>query len=185
MTVENANRRRQEVYYHYGGGSDLEDKQREAEEYQAARSDRPMSLTTDALMNAKHNSSNALGSDSGSQKSRSSRGSDRTQSGSARSRTEDEDTLVMNINGVTMSFPKEAFSSKVISLRRGETGEVELNIAGRNGRNRRYIPGRSDYSGGSGGSSGSARREIEDTRHSRDERRSDRRRSSRSTYGSR
>ena len=184
MTVEDPRRRRQQVYYHYDGsnhGSNMEDKQREAEEYQAARSGRPTPLTTDALVNSKP--LNAGGSDSGSQKSRSSRGSDRTQGSATGSRVDDENSIVMNVNGVTMSFPQESIHSKTIRLRRGDGGEVELNIGSGSGsgRSSKKYWGRSDYSGSSG------RKEIEDARYPRDDWRSERasRRSSRSTYGSR
>lgn len=174
MTVETPRRRRRpQVYYNYSGSSDIDEKQREAEEYQAVRSGRPMPLTTDALVNAK--ATHAIESDSGSQKSRSSRGSDaRTQSGSAAgSKADDENNIVMTMNGVTMSFTQEAVGGKTISVRTGDAGAVELNFEGK--RPKKYLPSRSDYSGGS------------EARRSRDDRRSDRasRRSSRSTYGSR
>ena len=175
MTVENSSsrRRRPQVYYNYDH-SDMEDKQREAEEYQAVRSGRPMPLTTDALVNAKV--SQGLESDSGSQKTRSSHGSDsRTQSGSAGGyRLDDENNIVMTMNGVTMSIPQDSVGGQTISVRAGETGALELNFEGGR-RPKKYLPFHSDYSGGS------------DSRRSPEDRRSDRasRRSSRSTYGSR
>ncbi|TPR09170.1 Serine carboxypeptidase family protein [Aspergillus niger] len=158
----------------------------------------PVPLTADALFKAK--SSQRAESDSGSQKSRSSRGSDaRTQSGSnAGSKPEEDNNIVMTLNGVTMSFPQDG--GKKISVRTGETGAVELNIEGKQ-RPKKYLTNGSEYTGSVAHSrreiedarrvreiEDSRRvREIEDARRVRSDRKSDRasRRSSRSTYGGR
>lgn len=184
IAIEDSRRRRTSVYDYESQTPtrDLEDKARDAEEYQAARAGKPVPLTADALFKAKN--SHRPDSDSGSQKSRSnsSRGSDaRTRDGSGTgSKGDEEHSFTMNVNGITMSFSQESVGGKRINLKTGETGGVELNIEGR--RPKKYITSRSDYTS----TSGSGRREIED-RHSRDDRRSDRasRRSSRSTYSSR
>ncbi|KAB8077239.1 hypothetical protein BDV29DRAFT_188857 [Aspergillus leporis] len=187
VAVENSRRRRTTVY-DYGDGDDDEDeedddgdeiveKQRSAEEYQASRSGKPpmpTPLTEDALYKSK---ASRAESDSGSQKSRSnsSRGSDaRTQNGS--SKPEEDNNIVMTMNGVTMSFTQESVGGKKISVRTGDTGAVELNIEGK--RPKKYLTNGSDYTGSM------SRRELEDPRRARPDRRSDRasRRSSRSTY---
>ncbi|KAA8644033.1 uncharacterized protein ATNIH1004_008229 [Aspergillus tanneri] len=181
VAIANSRRHRPTVYYDEGG-DDMEDKQREAEEYQATRSGKsaPMPLTAD-LLKAKASSQRAE-SDSGSQKSRSnsSRGSDaRTQNGSGVGSKPEEDNIVMTMNGVTMSFTQESVGGKRISVRTGNTGAVELNIEGK--RPQRYLTGGSDYTGSM------ARRELDDPRRARKDRQSDRasRRSSRSTYSGR
>ncbi|KAI9926400.1 hypothetical protein MW887_004164 [Aspergillus wentii] len=181
IAIEGPRRRRQTIYDLEG--EEIEEKSREAEEYQASRSAKavPVPLTADALYKAK--TSQRAESDSGSQKSRSnsSRGSDaRTQNGSGvGSKPEDDSNIVMTMNGVTMSFTQESVGGKKISVRTGDTGAVELNIEGK--KPQKYLTARSDYTGGS------ARRELEDIRRVRDDRRSERasRRSSRSTYSNR
>ncbi|OJJ76292.1 hypothetical protein ASPBRDRAFT_117871 [Aspergillus brasiliensis CBS 101740] len=190
IAVENSRRRRPTLYDFPDDDDDddddeeeddeMDEKHREAEEYQATRTAKapvppapPVPLTADALFKAK--SSQRAESDSGSQKSRSSRGSDaRTQSGSnAGSKPEEDNNIVMTLNGVTMSFPQDG--GKRISVRTGETGAVELNIEGKQ-RPKKYLTNGSDYTGS-----------IEDARRVRSDRKSDRasRRSSRSTYGGR
>lgn len=183
VSVENPSRRRPPTTYQYEGTDDeVEEKQREAEEYQASRSAKtapvPMPLTRDALYKAK--SSHRTESESGSQKSRSnsSRGSDaRTHSGSAVGPKQEDNNIVMTMNGVTMSFAPDQIGGKMISVRAGDTGALSLNIQGKRPKN--YLTGGSDYSGSV------AKREIEDSHRARSDRRSDRasRRSSRSTYG--
>lgn len=181
IAIEDSRRRHTSVYDYDGPDrtQDLEEKQRDAEEYQAARTGKPVPLTADALFKAK-NAAHRPGSDSGSQKSRSnsSRGSDaRTRDGSGiGSKADEEHNITMNVNGINLSFSQEAVGGKRINLRTGETGAVELNIEGK--RPKKYITSRSDYTS----ASGSGRRE-----HSREDRRSDRasRRSSRSTYSGR
>ncbi|KAL5333246.1 hypothetical protein BJX70DRAFT_73429 [Aspergillus crustosus] len=160
MTVENSTRRRRPTIYNtYPVEDELEDKQRDAEEYQASHSSKtavaPMTLS-DALLKAKASSQRA-GSDSGSQKSRSasSRGSDaRTQSGSGvltTTRPADDDNIIMTMNGVTMSFTQESVGGKRISVRTGQTGAVELNIEGGK-RPKKYLTGGSEYTTASGNS---------------------------------
>lgn len=193
VAVENSRRRRPTVYDYLDAeeddeedeeedGDEIEEKQRSAEEYQASRSAKPVPtpLTEDALYKSK---ASRAESDSGSQKSRSnsSRGSDaRTQNGSgAGTKPEEDNNIVMTMNGVTMSFTQESVGGKKISVRAGETGALELNIEGK--RPKKYLTNGSDYTGSV------ARRELEDPRRARTDRRSDRasRRSSRSTYSGR
>ncbi|KAL4933296.1 uncharacterized protein BDV17DRAFT_279073 [Aspergillus undulatus] len=183
IAVENSTRRRRPTMYDLppSPGAELEEKQRDVEEYQASHSGKsvaaPMTIS-DAIMKAKASSQH--GSDSGSQKSRSasSRGSGsdaRTRSASGAlttTRAEDNDDIVMTINGVTMSFTQESVGGKRINMRTGQTGAVELNIEGGK-RPKKYLANGSDYTTTSS--------------NSRKERKSDRasRRSSRSTYGGR
>lgn len=179
--IEDSRRRRLSVYDYEP--RDVEQKQRDAEEYQASKTGKTVPLTADALFKAK--SFQRPDSDSGSQKSRStsSRGSDtRTRDGS-NSKHEDEENnknnLVMTMNGVTMSIPQDSVGGKRISLRTGDQGDVTMSIEGR--RPRKYLTSRSEYASTSG------RTDAEDYRRPRDDRRSDlaSRRSSRSTYSSR
>ncbi|KAE8163764.1 hypothetical protein BDV40DRAFT_132121 [Aspergillus tamarii] len=192
VAVENPRRRRPTVYEYDDGEDDeedeeddsdeIEEKQRSAEEYQASRSGKvvPTPLTEDALYKSK---ASRAESDSGSQKSRSnsSRGSDaRTQNGSGSgAKTEEDNNIVMTMNGVTMSFTQESVGGKKISLRTGDAGAVELNIEGK--RPKKYLTNGSDYT------PSVAQRQLEDPRRARPDRRSDRasRRSSRSTYSGR
>ncbi|OOF99537.1 hypothetical protein ASPCADRAFT_203314 [Aspergillus carbonarius ITEM 5010] len=197
IAVENSRRRRSTVYDFPGDDEDddeeeeddeMDEKHREAEEYQANRAAKavppapPVPLTADALYKAK--ATQRAESDSGSQKSRSnsSRGSDaRTQTGSnAGSKPEEDNNIVMTLNGVTMSFPQDSVGGKRISVRTGETGAVELNIEGKQ-RPKKYLTNGSEYTG----SVAPSRREIEDSRRARSDRKSDRasHRSSRSSYG--
>ncbi|KAL4803430.1 hypothetical protein BDV18DRAFT_40959 [Aspergillus unguis] len=181
IAVENSGRRRRPTIYDYPPGDELEDKQRDAEEYQASQSSKtsavPVSIS-DALLKAK--ASSQAGSDSGSQKSRSasSRGSGsdaRTRSGSGAlttTRAEDPEDIVMTLNGVTMSFTQESVGGKRISVRSGQTGAVELNIEGK--RPKKYLTGGSEYTTTS---SNSRKADRKSERASR--------RSSRSTYNGR
>ncbi|KAE8354913.1 hypothetical protein BDV28DRAFT_146617 [Aspergillus coremiiformis] len=169
-------------------GDEIEEKQRSAEEYQASRSGKPVPtpLTEDALYKSK---ASRAESDSGSQKSRSnsSRGSDaRTQNGSGSGNgsgakpEEENNNIVMMMNGVTMSFTQQSVGGKMISVRAGDTGALELNIEGK--RPKKYLTNGSDYT------PNVARRELaEPPRQARTDRRSDKasRRSSRSTYSGR
>lgn len=183
-SVEDSRRRRLSVYDYEP--RDIEQKQREAEEYQAARSGKTVPLTADALSKAK--SAHRPDSDSESQQSRStsSRGSDvRTRDGSGVGSKYDDDSrrsknkLVMTMNGLEMSIPQDQMGGKRINLKTDEQGAVVMKIAGR--RPKKYLRSRSDHASTSG------RTDIEDYRRARDDRRSDRasRRSSRSTYGRR
>lgn len=171
--TDEEDRRHRTSVYNYPGG-EIDEKQREAEEYQAAKSGKAVAvpLTADALSKAKK--AQSPGSESGSQKS----GSNNSRGSDGRSKAEDDKNIVMSMNGVTMSFTQESVGGKRINVRTGDTGAVEFNIAGK--RPKKYLTGgtRSDYTSSSG------RRELEDPRRTRDDRRSDRasRRSSRSTY---
>ncbi|KAL2863412.1 uncharacterized protein BJX67DRAFT_261622 [Aspergillus lucknowensis] len=150
IAVENSTRRRRPSIYDYAVADELE-KERDAEEYQASQSGKSetvqVPLTADALMTK--TGSQRAGSDSGSHKSRSasSRGSDaRTQSGSGvltTTRPDDDNNIVMTMNGVTMSFTQESVGGKRISVRTGQTGAVELNIEGK--RPKKYLTGGSEY----------------------------------------
>ncbi|KAL1997797.1 hypothetical protein VTN02DRAFT_727 [Thermoascus thermophilus] len=187
--VEDSRRRRSSVYDDYEP-RDVAQKQRDAEEYQASRTGRTLPLTADALFSAK--SFARPDSDSGSQKSRStsSRGSDtRTRDGRSSKQADDDDdaeekdssknTLIMTMNGVTMSIPQDSVGGKRISLRTGDQGDMTMSIEGR--RPRKYLSSRSDHASVGG------RADADEYRRSRDDRRSDlaSRRSSRSTYSSR
>ena len=174
--VVEAPRRQRASVYNYPGG-EIDEKQREAEEYQAATSGKAVQvpLTADALSKAK---TQRGGSDSGSRKS----GSGSSRGSEARSKGEEDKNIVMTMNGVTMSFTQESVGGKRINVRTGDAGAVELNIAGMRGSKKYLTDGtRSNYTSSSG------RRELEDARRPRDDRRSDRasRRSSRSTYSGR
>ncbi|KAL5361105.1 hypothetical protein BJX96DRAFT_151414 [Aspergillus floccosus] len=201
VSVESARRsRRAPTVYDYptsvsvggsAGGSapadDIEEKQREAEEYQyqaASRAGKPPSqspavlpLTEDALYKAK--TEGRPSSESGSQKSRSSRGS-------AKPDDSTNNNIVMTMNGITIGIPHDTVGGKMISVRSGDTGAISLNIHNPHEHRRRpkkYLPSGS----ASGASEHSARREIEDVHRPRSDRRSDRasRRSSRSIYSGR
>ncbi|KAJ5613316.1 hypothetical protein N7510_006510 [Penicillium lagena] len=171
VAVESSRRPRLSQHYNgHGRTSSLEDKQREIEDYQAARSGRPagaaaIPLSAETMLPRK--ASNRVGSESGSQKSRSN-----SSRGSGGSKGDDDINLVMD--GVKMSFTRESVDGKLINIRRGDSS-FRLNIEG-NRQPKGYLPGPpySDYT----------RRELEDGRHSRDDRHSDKasRRSSRSTY---
>ncbi|KAI9376092.1 hypothetical protein BJX61DRAFT_531171 [Aspergillus egyptiacus] len=145
VAVERSTRRRRPSVYSgrtesdYSEEDELEEKQRDAELYQASQSSKagiaPVALTKDNLMTKAV--SQRAPSDSGSQKTRSasSRGSDaRTQSASGALTTtrppEEDNNIVMMMNGVTMSFTQESVGGKLISVRTGQTGAVELEIGG-------------------------------------------------------
>lgn len=176
VPADTTRRRRSSVYDVLGG--DMEEKQREAEAYQAARSGKaaPVPLTADALSKTKPTRvCSDSGSISASQKSRS------NSTGGSEGRTKGGDgedrNIVMTMNGLTMSFNQEYVGGKRISLRTGDTGGVELNIAGKRG-GKKYVTGpRSEHAASSG------RKELEDSTREEPPR-SDRasRRSSRSTY---
>ena len=179
ITESGSRRRRPSVYSLEHTTQNLEDKQREVEEYQAARTPRLAPLTADSLRKVRR-----FESDSDSQQSRteSSRGSDsQTKYGSGVGSRVDDGSITMIINGVKIDVPAESSGNQQINVRTGQEGGVELNIAGR--RPKRYILPRSDSTTTSG------RREmIEDVRRIRDDARSDRdasRRSSRSGYSGR
>ncbi|EED19772.1 conserved hypothetical protein [Talaromyces stipitatus ATCC 10500] len=115
--------------------SEMEQKQRNAEEYQASKSGRSgvsrVPLTEDALrMKAKI--AQRVDSDSGSQKTRSnsSRGSDaRTRDGSGvGSRVDDDGGFTMTMNGMTIGFTHESVTGKRIHLRTNDHGSIGLNI---------------------------------------------------------
>ncbi|KXG48440.1 uncharacterized protein PGRI_023100 [Penicillium griseofulvum] len=180
VAVASSRRRRPTEYYYdeRSSAGDLEDREREAENYQAARSGRAstaaLPLSAESLLPAKGAHGN--GSDSGSQKSRSnsSRGSVTT------SRKEDDKNMTLTLNGFQIGFTSEAVAGKSINIRAGDTGAVRLNIGGPRPTKQHVNGTSSDYTGGS------SRRALEDVaRRPRDDRRSERssRRDSQSTYG--
>ncbi|CAI7570963.1 unnamed protein product [Penicillium glandicola] len=181
-----SSRRRKPTEYYYdepspsSASGDLEDREREAENYQAARSGRAstaaLPLSTEALLPTKASHRNGNGSESGSQKSRSnsSRGS------ATASRKEDDKNMTLTLNGFQIGFTSEAVAGKSINIRAGDTGAVRLNIGGPRPSKQHVNSTSSDYAGGS------SRRELEDVvRRPRDDRRSERssRRDSQSAYG--
>ncbi|QKX64614.1 uncharacterized protein TRUGW13939_11789 [Talaromyces rugulosus] len=164
---------------------DMEQQHRNAEEYQAAKSGRTgVPLTADALKLKTRIAQQRQESDSGSQKSRSnsSRGSDaRTRDGSGvGSQFESDNTISMNLGGMSISFNPDTVSGKTIHMRADDDGAFGLNIEDR--RPKKYImPAGSEFT------APISRREIEDGRRAREDKRSDRasRLSSRSTFSSR
>lgn len=176
-------RRRRTSVYGVERPRDLEQKQRDAEEYQAARASRATPLTADALA---RRTAHRVGSESGSSTNRSensSRGSDsKTKSGSGVGSRHDDDknSISMTIQGVKIDFSGDHRERRKINVRAGEEGALEFNIEGGR-RAKKYIMSRSDSTSASG------RKEIEDVRRVRDDWKSDRasRRSSRSTYNGR
>lgn len=177
-----SSRRRKPTEYYYeepsSAADDLEDREREAENYQAARSGRTstaaLPLSTEALLPTK--ASHRNGSESGSQNSRSnsSRGS------ATASRKEEDKNMTLTLNGFQIGFTSEAVAGKSINIRAGDTGAVRLNIGGPRPSKQHVNGTSSDYTGGS------SRRELEDVvRRPREDRRSERssRRDSQSAYG--
>ena len=170
--------RPQQYYYEDAGSIDLEDREREAEEYQAQKAGRPataMPLSTDALI---PKLSNGTGSEHGSQKSRSSGSRHSGSRGDGESKN-----INLEVNGMTIGFTEQGLAGKSINIRTGESGGVHLNIAGGR-KHQQYLTGGSSYSGYTGGSDP---RDLESVRRprERDELRSERssRRTSQSTYG--
>ncbi|PGH12124.1 hypothetical protein AJ80_06845 [Polytolypa hystricis UAMH7299] len=191
VSVESSRRRRSSVYGNMEqqlGNRDLDQKQREVEEYQASRNGSSRASVPsqpynpiDSLVKARH--SQRADSDSGSQRSQteSSRGSDaKTKNSSGVSRP-DDDSITMIIRGVKIDLSTDSVEGKKINVRSGEEGGVELNIEGR--RPKKYLLARSDSL-----STASRRELLEDARRVRDiDSKSDRasRRSSRSGYSGR
>ncbi|EPS31725.1 hypothetical protein PDE_06682 [Penicillium oxalicum 114-2] len=158
-----------------GTGDGLETREREVERYQAQQSGRTntMPASAEALLTKK---AIGAGSDNGSQKSRSnsSRGSG---SGSGEGKN-----MNLLVNGLTIGFTEESVAGKNIKIQAGDTGRVQLSIAGER-RPKQYHAAGSSYSDQTGRS---VRREPDEVpRRPRDDRRSERasRRSSQSTYG--
>lgn len=180
--IKEDERRRRTSVYGVERPRDLEQKQRDAEEYQAARASRATPLTADALARTGQRPDSESGS-STNRSENSSRGSDsKTKSGSGVGSRLDDDSnsITMTIQGVKMSFSGENLERRKINVRSGEEGALEFNIEGGR-RAKKYIMSRSDSTSASG------RKEIEDVRRVRDDWKSDRasRRSSRSTYNGR
>ncbi|KAJ5467823.1 hypothetical protein N7475_005575 [Penicillium sp. IBT 31633x] len=177
-----SSRRRKPTEYYYdepsSAGGDLEDREREAENYQAVRSGRTsaaaLPLSQEALLPAK--AATRTGSESGgSQKSRSNSSRD----SATASRKEEDKNMTLTLNGFQIGFTSEAVAGKSINIRAGETGAVRLNIGGPRP-SKQHVNGTSSDCAG-----GSSRRALEDVRRPRDDRRSERssRRGSQSVYG--
>ncbi|KAK2752085.1 hypothetical protein FQN55_007973 [Onygenales sp. PD_40] len=172
VSVETARRRRSSVVYGLEQTKDLDQKQREVEEYQASRASRATPITLDQIVARRNQRAD---SDSGSLRTRteSSRGSD-TKTKSAVGRV-DDDSVTMIVGGVTIGLPG---AMNTINLRSNEEGNYELNIGSSSRQPKRYLQlGRSESVGG-------GRKEIEDRRRLQQDACSDResRRSSRSGY---
>ena len=182
IAVENSLRRRPEQYYYEDRSSSggLEDREREAERYQAVTAGRSstaqLPLSQETLLSKV---GNGAGSDNGSQKSRSnsSRGS-----GTGSKADSEKKNMTLIMNGMTIGFGEESLAGKSISIRTGDQGAMQFNITDGTKRPKPYVQG-SSYSDNITG--GSARRALEDGRRARDDRRSERasHRSSRSSYG--
>ncbi|KAF3386970.1 hypothetical protein F1880_001634 [Penicillium rolfsii] len=193
IAVENSRRRRQKEY-HYddyddddddddddigsaGTAGGMEDREREAERYQAQQSGRTntMPASAEALLTK---GAVGAGSDNGSQKSRST-GSRGSGSGNG-----DSKNMNLMVNGLTIGFTEESVAGKNISIRAGDTGRVQLSIAG-DRKPKQYIMSGSSYSDQTHQTGRLARRELEEApRRPREDLRSGAsRRSSQSTYG--
>jgi hypothetical protein len=178
ISIDNSNRRRRSSLYGLEQKIDLEEKQREIEEYQA-RTPRFPPLTAASLRKVRRAASD---SDSQDSQTDSSGGSDlQTKYGSGAGSKVEDDSITMIIGGVKIDFSANSVDNRRINVRSGEEGSLELNIEGRKPRN--YLLGRSD----STSASGRSREMIEDVRRVREETRSERdsRRSSRSGYSGR
>jgi hypothetical protein len=188
IAVENSRRRRQKEY-HYddyddddgdvgstGTAGGLEDREREVERYQAQKSGRTntMPASAEALLTK---GAIGAGSDNGSQKSRST-GSRGSGSGG------ESKNMNLMVNGLTIGFTEESVAGKNISIRAGDTGRVQLSIAG-DRKPKQYIMSGSSYSDQTHQTGRSGRRELEEApRRPREDLRSGAsRRSSQSTYG--
>ncbi|KAJ5635783.1 uncharacterized protein N7484_009096 [Penicillium longicatenatum] len=193
IAVENSGRRRPESFYYVDERPEspaaMEDRVGEAERYQAVtagRSTAQVPLSQETLMSKV---GNGLGSDNGSQKSRSN-----SSRGSATKTEKEAQNMTLNMNGMTIAFAEESLAGKSISIRTGDAGAMQFNITdGTTRRPKAYVQG-SSYSDNTH-TGGSGRRVLEDGRRAareRDDRRSERsvhqstgHRSSRSNYSRR
>lgn len=177
VAVENSRRHRPQQYYYEDRGSrgGLEDREREAERYQAHQSGRSANALPPSAEALLPKMANGAGSENGSQKSRSnsSRGSGSKGEG-------ENKNMTLTMNGMIIGFT-DAVAGKQINIRTGDSGAVHLNIAGGR-KQQQYLTGGSSYSSHTGGS---GHREAEDVRRPRDDQRSERtsQRSSQSSYG--
>ncbi|KAI2250606.1 hypothetical protein LOZ10_006657 [Ophidiomyces ophidiicola] len=198
IVVENSRRRRSSLYNVETPHQNLEQKQREAEEYQS-RTQRSAPLTAEALRKVRSTHQQkvaAIDSDSDDTSSESSHESD-TQTkngsgvgsgpgsgvgsgpGSGVSRV-DDDSITMIFRGIKIDLSGGTMDKR-INLRSGEEGSIELNIEGKRG-SQKYLMSRSDTTSVAG-----SRREFEEVRRIREDSRSEResRHSSRSGYSGR
>ncbi|KGQ02106.1 hypothetical protein PAAG_11055 [Paracoccidioides lutzii Pb01] len=123
----------------------LDQRQREAEEYQSSRSSRAMPVSLATLVKSRR--SNLADSDSGSLRTPTdrSRGSDaKTKSGlgvstttSASASRQEDDGITVMFGGLTIGLSKDSMDGR-INVRSGEEGVFELNIEGRS-RPKRYL----------------------------------------------
>lgn len=180
MTVASSGRRRTEsVYYDVDERAEspaMEDRVGAAERYQAVtagRSTAQLPLSQETLMSKV---GNGLGSDNGSQKSRSN-----SSRGSATKTEKEAQNMTLNMNGMTIAFGEESLAGKSISIRTGDQGAMQFNITdGTTRRPKAYVQG-SSYSDNTH-TGGSSRRVLENGRRARD--RNDDRRSERSVHQS-
>lgn len=182
IIVADSRRRRPSVYGLEQPG-DMERKQREAEQYQAARNYRPPPLTVDALRKKESQKAESEDEDESESEESSSESQDsevNTRNGSNVGSRADDDSFTMIFRGVKIGLSSDTMEGRKINLRSGEEGQLELNIEGGR-RPKKYLMSRSDTA------SMSSRREIEDVRRIRDDGRSDResRHSSRSGFSGR
>ncbi|KAJ6090364.1 hypothetical protein N7486_009179 [Penicillium sp. IBT 16267x] len=179
IAVENSGRRRPGSVYYVDERPEspaiMEERVGEAERYQAVtagRSTAQLPLSQETLMSKV---GNGLGSDNGSQKSRSN-----SSRGSATKTEKEAQNMTLNMNGMTIAFAEESLAGKSISIRTGDQGAMQFNITdGTTRRPKAYVQG-SSYSDNTH-TGGSSRRVLEDGRRARDR---DDRRSERSVHRS-
>ncbi|KAJ5588881.1 hypothetical protein N7537_011559 [Penicillium hordei] len=178
-----SSKRRQPTTYNYKDepssnmGDNLEDRDHEIKNYQAARSGRN---PTDGEPSSAEAMLPKATTNRQGQRSRSNSSGGSGGSGTDEETEEDKETTLL-ANGVKMGFDRKTIEEQTINILAGEThNAIRLNIAG--GRRPKQYVTRSnlDYAGGA------SRREFEDLRRTRGDSRSERglRRSSQSTYGS-
>ncbi|KAJ5935118.1 hypothetical protein N7466_004665 [Penicillium verhagenii] len=191
IAVENNRRRRPTSYYmddRPESPAAMDELVGAAERYQdvtSGRSSSKVPLSAETLM---PKVGNGIGSDHGSQKSRSN-----SSRGSATKTEKEAQNMTLTMNGMTIGFAEESLAGKSINIRTGDRGAVQFNLTDGSSAARRpksYVNG-SSYSDNTQ-AGGSSRRVLEDGRRStrdREDRRSERsvhqssRRSNRSSYG--
>lgn len=128
--MENSLRRRgRETYYHddNGGSSveDLEETERDAEEYQRVTSGLPANghvpLSDEGAFLPKART--GLPSETGSRKS----GSNSSR-GSATKTEKENQNMTLSLNGMSIAFAEESLTGKSISIRTGDQGSMQFNI---------------------------------------------------------
>ena len=189
-TLVETGRQRRATYYGHEGLEDLERKQREVEEYQAANSGRAVPLTADALRSVRKSHP---GSDTASRVSDGSEAKMKSSSkgsGVAKSNSAADDGIRMRFNAgadVKLDFSGDSVEGRRISFRpaQGDNNTLELNIGGRDEARRKsskkYLTSKEQYSKSL---SRKASEEIQAVRKMRADSKSEKnsRRSSRSGY---